>query len=465
MPSQTNYTYLDGLLAGEITASDIVDGSITQKKIALPPSVIYVNDATGNDSNNGSITAPIKTIAGLVSMLACGVVAREVVVKIFPHAGSGYLFSDLAKITGYQGRLTLEGQGGTGLTSTLTVASVSGRVIDFGSPALASRVYVGAHLTCLSGANTGISRTILSNDADEIETPAYPFAVSPGDTFRVQRPAVNITVDREATVRGGAAGHQDSSDGFDLTLINLSLFQTLEFVGATFSGQVNFFGVVLIGDDFDNFARFSHGRFFSGRTTYVDKYDTPDLNYPDTHIAGWGLSAWRSGSARRSFVQFFHSVLEIGGFSAETTQMHHCNAMIRDSEFESSGVDPHGALVSLNSYFNVEGGIIIDTTGSAYASVLVEGGQFEIFGSLVQRGDTAPCIVRYPGAIVFNNAAPTLTGQVQAINGGKVRLVNVDGSSVSGGYSVGYSSEIAASFAVAGDFIASSDDSSVYRSS
>ncbi len=443
--------------------NDLVDGGGTGYVPPTVPSVVYVNDSTGNDANAGTVGAPLKTIAGLVSLMVGGVAPHEVTVNLSPHAGSGYLFSDLAKITGYQGDLVIEGQGTTDVGSVLTVSSVAANVIDFGSPGFTDGAFKGAHLVGVTGANAGISRTILRNDADEIETGAFPNSVSAGDTFRIRLPAARITVDREATVRGGNPGYEDSFDGFSLTFINVRFDQPLEFIGATFSGQVYFYGCVITTGAFQNFARFSQGRFVAGRTTWVDKF--AGIGYTDDKLTGWGLSGYKLGAGRRSYAQFVLAMFELEGCSFETTSFEQSRGKIRASEFESSAADPHGAMRSMNSYTLLEDEILLDTSGGAYASVLQEGGQVELLGSLTQRGATAaPWIARYPGATIFNGAQPTLTGQVQAYNGGKVRLVGVTGSTVAGGFQAGYGGDTAASFANAGDRISADDDSSVVRS-
>jgi len=450
-----------------------IDGNLTSYSWRTPfsgdpiiPEEVAINDATGDDDNTGSPNFPLKTIAGLLAKMSKGVVPYPIVVKIAPHTGAGYPFSDLAKLFSYQGRLTVMGTTVQNVSGILTVSSVTSNTIDFGSPGFTSGAFRGAHLAGISGANIGISRTILANDTDEITTFAFPNAISPGDTFRVVLPSTVITVDSEATVSGGNSGYSDSSGGLDLTLINLKIDQPIEFVGATFTGQVNFYGVVLTTGSYLNFARMSFGRFTAGRTTFIDAYNTSYVSLTDAHIEGWGLSSYKAGSGRRSFIQFHHANVELTGTSCETIQFQLANVSAKDCEFETTDVQPHGALQCFNSYIYLEGTITLNTTGSAYASALIEGSQLEVYGTLTQTGATAaPLVVRYPGALIFNGTEPVLTGAVQAFNGAKVRLVSITGSSVAGGFQAGYDGlSTAASFPNAGDYIASSDDSSVYRS-
>jgi len=157
---------------------------------------IYVNP-TGNDSNPGTQTAPVQTLSKALSLVPCsyfevcriilapGTYTEAVPISFHPPHPVGPYAIDFAIV----------GEMSNVLGDRICSANDPNKLIytDATLPPQAVDAFRGATLFCVSGANKGASRTIVSNTANAF-TVNKPWANAPaiGDVFEVQQPAVII---------------------------------------------------------------------------------------------------------------------------------------------------------------------------------------------------------------------------------------------------------------------------------
>jgi hypothetical protein len=432
------------------------------------PAVVYVNDVTGNDANNGLTPGSAwATFAPFANAVGAGVLRGDCHAKVYPGT---YDPTPLASIKGYTGYLVLEGIGTNTAVGGLTVSSApTVNKTDFGSPGWSVGAYRGLHLRCLTGDadNVGIERKILHNDSDEIYHDPFPAAITAGNTFAIVRPAAVLEIPSATIpISGGLMGGDYSVESPGPVFVNLEISMPHEFEALQVNGQAYFYGVILTTTEtFVQFPTFSHGRLYAGITTYYDAFSS--FGFPDSKLDGWGLSTYGISGGRAPCITLANCKAELKGSTARGLMVRPgCHVTIESGAFESLDDQPHGAISVSSAYmfFNA-GPSYLSTGGDAYATMLIENSTVEILGSVEQVAGTAPVVVRYPGALVFNQAEPILGGQVQALAGGKVRLVGVNGALTAGGFLAGYAGSTAASLASAGTYIASAvDGSSVFRS-
>lgn len=444
-----------------------VTGPGARRNSALP-SIVYIDGDSGDDTNSGaSPEEAFKTLAGLTDRCIGGLVPHNIEVRFIPNS-VGYDPSPLGSVSGYAGKLKVVGLGVRDVSEGVSpLVALSGttqtKLVVAASTWSPDEIY-GYHLRCDTGANAGRCRTVLHHDAHRAWFHEFAEPIAEGDTFSVVRPAVKFVWSREVSIFGGVTTATYASDANFLSLFNIEIALPSDYVGTAFSGRVDLYGVVVTSTATEPCtSSFDSAYVRSGNTTWVDLY--ADIGYPDSAITGWGFS--HVGKSKH-LVDILNSKADLAGCVIEHANLISSNIDWQSGTFASYSDQPHGALL-LRSSEVIGNGVstsFLRTDDSAYASVIVDcGARMEFVGPVSQVGSAAaPMVVRYPGVIVFNNTEPTLTGQVQALLGGKVRLVDVDGASVALGFKAGYDGlETAMTFPTVGSHIKSVDGSVIYR--
>jgi hypothetical protein len=441
--------------------------------VAPLPSIVYIDAATGNNANTGdSPGTALEDFDGLLRLIGPSLtVQQQALVLVSPHPGAGYDATPLGKIR-YAQRLVYVGQGDDDITGTITASSVPTAFrTDFGSPGWSTAAYRGVHLLATSGANDGIKRTILHNTIDELWTNAWPTAISPGNQFVVTRPGVVLLPNYKFPIRGGGTGAEYAVTGCSPAFFNIRFNVVEDFNTPALDGEFYLYGVVFncttaLSAGHIETVRFAHGRISSGRTSYVDEFGS--FGFDDDACSGWGMSSTTEGAVESPIIETACELAELDGISAQLRLLEGSGTLLFGGSALSISTNPHGAIYSLGRVTHDPSAnpFYVRTETGAYASILGEGGSYELVGAGLSQlgGVAAPMVGRYPCGIIFNGFQPTLTGQCQVFNGAKVRLVSVDGSTVAGGFQAGYGGPTAATFPLANDYISADDDSSVFRS-
>lgn len=260
---------------------------------------IYVRNADGNDSNSGTSTNPLATVAEAIRRIP-RFVEYPVIVHIGVHAGSGYPWSYLR---GLRQRANIYfigdgagvGDGKNVLLATGTIGVGSTRDL-FVTSGLTPAAYRGKTIEFLTGALSGHRRTINENTATDI-TPIYSTGSIPanGDTYQIFEPSVELAFPwlNEPNISG------DGQKEYGIYFVNLKISNAY---GPTFEasdGKVVLCGVEFEGDPY-------YGAYFGGTSNVelgrdgIDYFSGPpyvrvippynDLGVVSTDAwVGWGV--------------------------------------------------------------------------------------------------------------------------------------------------------------------------------
>lgn len=151
----------------------------------------YVDASNGNDNNDGSESAPFKTLNAALRAVPT-VVNHDIVIHI--KSGS-YELSPLRART-LNARLVLAGDDFEELEASQAAQAGSSATEVVAVAGLGTDTYRGKTIEILTGDAAGDRRTIRDH-TDTTITPVEEFssAVADGDTFRIVRPAAEIEVD------------------------------------------------------------------------------------------------------------------------------------------------------------------------------------------------------------------------------------------------------------------------------
>jgi len=441
----------------------------------------YIDDVAGSDSSPGTALLPWKTIQKFIAVCRAdgGRVRVPTILNIMPHSSAaGYDMTGVQTINGGQADLTFKGVGTVELRAPVTVTAVpSDYQFTFPAASFTSQAHRGFHLDCVAAANPvsiGAKRTVIRNTATDVWL-GYRYnsgAIVPGDSFRVTEPAVILALSNLTPIVGGPPDEPYSQGGAPaVNFVNVVIkHPNSTYAGSqTFTGGVRFFGVI-----FKNFAqepvRFEKATVWAGRRFSAGT----SWSFLDQLASnGWGLSVIRDAADVASpsvgdiemISSTFYGVVVANRLTARAAS----TCTVTGGAFANTTAGS-GALRTFAS--NSQIGELLNTAWIFLdgivptSSVLTcsEGGNLSINSNRVQQISGTTGMGVADSRVVFNGAScqPILLGPVLVNgNGALVSLEGVDGSTVTGGFSV--PAQTQATFAV-GDCI-NSLGAQVYRPS
>lgn len=299
---------------------------------------IYVRDDGGDDSNRGTISSPIATLARADSLIPFHI-DHVVRIHLGPHTGNGYEQHSFMP-RNVNSRIYIIGDGAGGGTDGFTVvktetAALSGTtsssVISSG---LSTTEYgglgelFGKTIQINSGSAAGDRRTIRNNTATEI-FPNAPFSetVSPGDLYEILEPEVEI-YDTTGTNSPPFINGFNTATGGDQLIKDQNYFclVNLKFTTSVTSYVTLNFGpgnILMYGIYFEEEVRLisSGGSIRSGFELY--DFLSIELSCPtlvadlsltrDKQWLGWGIST-ESESAGQGTIWFNSGSFKCDGF-------------------------------------------------------------------------------------------------------------------------------------------------------
>ncbi|WP_437550827.1 right-handed parallel beta-helix repeat-containing protein [Sorangium sp. So ce367] len=189
---------------------------------------LWVDAASGDDENDGTESAPLRTVSGAVSRIPL-VIDHDVHVKVRPGVYPESF--SIMVLFGRQRAIKIEGTDWTQVTPRTgppagRFASTAGRHATVEGATWAADELKGRFVRILTGGHAGKCLVIVSNTADTIElcTAANPLS---GAQFELVTPAAMITgafEDAEAPVASIAGVGRGSGKGLSsVSLVNLSI--------------------------------------------------------------------------------------------------------------------------------------------------------------------------------------------------------------------------------------------------
>lgn len=207
----------------------MVDG--VAQGVTTADMTLYVDTATGNDNNIGSLALPLKTIqaainrtphiiAHLVTIyVRAGTYAEDLIVSNhIRHTGwftiSGYDWTDVVPATGL---------------ATGTIASYSGRTVNVTAASWTVNDLRGKYIQLTSGAKSGYKYPIESNTATSLTIGGYGLSAISGQTFKF--------VTQGAIITGKATGDNDPM--VHLSSVCDYFFNAIEFDNLSFQSRAS----------------------------------------------------------------------------------------------------------------------------------------------------------------------------------------------------------------------------------
>lgn len=203
----------------------------------LAPLTLYVDDATGNDANDGSSTYPLKTLIEARDRIPYRVL-HPVRIFVADHTGVGYEWPTFGPhamkphiniyVHGgwrlWSGTEWVEDPTHTGKTivvaSTAALAGSDNDVVK--SSGLVANAYQGYSLEILDGDATGSVKTIRNNTTTDI-IPCHILAdtVAEGDHYQIFRPSVKLTFGECNGLLADAMGSSQYQELYDSWVLAL----------------------------------------------------------------------------------------------------------------------------------------------------------------------------------------------------------------------------------------------------
>lgn len=422
---------------------------------------LWVDPINGSDSNTGTQASPFATYARARSSIPDYIPASiTVVVHLLPHSDpEGYNEEEFWDWPIIHGTFRIKGEGVIVGQTDIALTARNNRTYDFSgaAPGWTEGEWSGWDIVVGSTSSEGIvegqPRTVVWNTADTIVTatihakfPTFE-VVSPGDTFRIVRPAVAINTSPRADddlarhIVGGVnnSGNSNLFRPFDGNLIfeNLEMRQPDgESRDVFVTGHVTFFGTHITQD------HTSYHKWIINRANVrCGPYTGTDaLGYgTEDYLYGWGLSGRsRSSGGIRPGIDVFQSSFDAyfagGGLVSEEGTDWRLQAGIFDGTGRTGF--PHASIYTRHSFFGTND----STRENFYVIGFDDGfclesehGFLEVFHTMQLIGGRPIARARYLGQVVIAKT-PNVQEAIgaglytTAQYGGQIRITGWDGN-------------------------------------
>jgi len=434
---------------------------------------LYVRDADGVDTNDGSSGSPLKTVTEALRRTPHDI--RHAVVI---HMGNGsYTLDSFDRSTSAPLAFVGDG-GGTGDGFTVTQAAeladtgtTAAQIVKVGG-GLTPDAWIGHTVEITAGPGVG-QRAMIKQNTATAYTFAKNFAVAPtaASTYRLVRPAVTLTFAASVQISAPSAPNGGFTAAADAPAI---VFAQVKIATTTTLSQLALDAIgVYYGVELDTTTAFilqaSLPQFY-GKETLFDSGAYPvDLFGASANAdwIGWGVYCFgATWPAVGEFVQTNGYVVSENPISVGV------GAYLTIGGGRVVVSDANAAVTAsfAGTFVAQTSGVAIENTGAGPAVEARDNGTALVAGSLTLTAPTGALLKsRRGGVIVAGAIAGTAGGLVADAQGGQIYFTaapTLDGASPGSDYAAGIASPLLAgkaAFAANGDGISNADGSLIVR--
>jgi hypothetical protein len=462
---------------------------------ATQPTVLYVN-GTGNDNNSGTISSPLQSVDEALRRLG-DTINENCAIRILgpSNLSNGYSCVELSKQRVLNKTLLIKGESTQTTFGTFTVTGYTPSLIRT-ALSMAEDDYVGQYVEIASSSNAdivGLKRPILRTTTDgyfylgaDFSTNFSPEAVPVGTTFNIVKQNVVFdldTIDNDflgstiLSLYGPNSTANPSIDNSSLIFYNVAFNSTTDNATLGFSGNVNLINVHFNSNTKQvKFSEFYGG--FADLSWASESYDEFAGNIFSVGLITSNVFSTTASPGLGNRIIFdrskdfgsFYSVS--GGLFIENSFLSIPCVRVKGWDYPNTSgsiylTGSSTVYLGINSAPDIYGGyVLFSNVGTTIQMTIEDNSTLWVLGpNVVFYQGTGSSLVRNSSNLIFSNYAPTMPGSISTLAGSKLRLVGVNGSSVSGGFSCGYGVPATATTFAVNDYISSlMDGSSIFRS-